>query len=364
MINKDYLKKFFFVMACFAGFKIIENFSFFFGKFSMIANILMPFIWGLGFAYVLNPLMMLIEKRFKTPKRLVSLLIVYFLFFGLIAIILVYVIPVIGESLLDLYNRSTEYFKQLESYLSAMPNLDAVLHWVDIEGMFINNKNEIMKNILNISNVTINSLLSATLTFTSCFFNFVLGVFVSIYYLYDKESLIDYMKKVFTVMLKKEKSVPVLNYFSKVNRYFYSFLIGKMIDSTIIGILCFIGLSILKVRYVLLLSIIIGTLNMIPYFGPFIGAVPAIIVTLFYSPVQALWVAIFVFGLQQFDGWYLGPAILGNTVGVSPLFIIFSILIGGGLFGPIGMLLAVPFLKSLFTLWDDFLNKKIDQKAS
>lgn len=97
---------------------------------------------------------------------------------------------------------------------------------------------------------------------------------------------------------------------------------------------------------------------MIPYFGPFMGAVPAVLITLLYSPIQALWVIIFILILQQFDGWYLGPTILGNTVGASPLFIIFSILVGGGFFGPVGMLLAVPFLKSLVTLWDAFLENK------
>ena len=114
---------------------------------------------------------------------------------------------------------------------------------------------------------------------------------------------------------KKEKADLIIDYFSKVNSYFYNFLVGKLIDFTIIGILCFIGMSVLKLRYALLLSIIVGVLNMIPYFGPFMGAVPSVIITLIYSPIQALWAALFILVLQQFDGWYLGPKILGDTVG-------------------------------------------------
>jgi len=188
--------------------------------------------------------------------------------------------------------------------------------------------------------------------------NFVLGLFVSIYFLYEKEKLIAYIKKVIRAFSKRKKADLIIDYFSRVNSYFYNFLVGKLVDSSIIGLLCLLGMSALKIRYALLLSIIVGVLNMIPYFGPFMGAVPAVLITLIYSPIQALWTAIFILILQQFDGWYLGPKILGDSVGATPLFIIFSILVGGSFAGPLGMLLAVPLFKSLFMLWDAFLDAR------
>ena len=128
--------------------------------------------------------------------------------------------------------------------------------------------------------------------------------------------------------------------------------------------MCYIGFLILNVKYAVLLSIIVGVTNMIPYFGPFIGAIPAVVITLIYSPVKALWVAIFVLALQQFDGWFLGPKILGTTVGARPLTIIFAILVGGNLGGALGMLLAVPVYRSIAVLWDTFIDMKIKKQQN
>lgn len=357
MFSKDELKKFFFIVLCLVAFKLIENYSYFFGQFNKFVGIVMPFVWGLAFAYILNPLMMFIEKKHKGINRILSVVIVYIIFASIVAIILIFVIPVISENIMDLYNKSSLYFSQLEKYYNSVPFKDIVVRYNLLE-VVKTHLQDILRSIVDLSNLTVTSILGATISLAYGLLNFILGAFVSIYFLYDKEKLLSYMKKVIIALSGDKKSRAILAYFSKVNMYFYSFLVGKFIDSTIIGVLCFIGLTALKIRYAVLLSIIVGVLNMIPYFGPFMGAVPAVLITLLYSPIQALWVIIFILILQQFDGWYLGPTILGNTVGASPLFIIFSILVGGGFFGPVGMLLAVPFLKSLVTLWDAFLENK------
>lgn len=329
------------------------------GKF---LSIMSPFFWGVGFAYILNPILCLIEKNSKIKKRAIALLLVYIIFFGIIALFSIFVIPVITENAMDLYSKSSSYPKIIYSYIERLPNKEFFLEDLGIVNLLENNSSNIVKWFLNFTNLTFNSVLFTAFSVTSSVFNFILGVFVSIYFLYDKENLMSYIKKIIYALFSETSAKDIIEYFSKVNFFFYNFLIGKLIDSTIIGMLCYIGLLLLKVRYALLLSIIVGVLNMIPYFGPVMGGVPAVLITLLYSPIQALWVGIFILALQQFDGWFLGPKILGNTVGASPLFIIFSILVGGGFAGALGMLLAVPLFKSIFILLEDFIEKKFNDK--
>ena len=315
-----------FIFICLLLHKFIENYAFFFKYVEKLLDTLTPFFWGIGFAYILNPLMIFIEKKNKKINRVVSLLLVYIIFFGLLTVFALFVIPIITQNIKDLYDKSSTFPKIIYEYIEKIPNKDLLLGISGIEQLIEENSSNITKWLINFSNGTLSSILGTAFSFTSKLLNFVLGLFVSIYFLYEKEKLIDYMKKVIRAFSKKEKADLIIDYFSKVNSYFYNFLVGKLIDSTIIGILCYIGMSILKLRYALLLSIIVGVLNMIPYFGPFMG------------------------------GWYLGPKILGDTVGAKPLFIIFSILVGGSFAGPLGMLLAVPLFKSLFMLWDTFLD--------
>ncbi len=146
------------------------------------------------------------------------------------------------------------------------------------------------------------------------------------------------------------------------NEMFLRFFVGKMIDSLIIGILCFIGLQLMKMPYTLLISFIIGVTNMIPYFGPFIGAIPAVAIVLLRSPIQALGLALFIFVLQQFDGIVLGPKILGDSTGLSPFWVIFSIIVFGALFGVLGMFLGVPIFAVLYTMFKHFVEKKNIEK--
>ncbi|MGP1411989.1 MAG: AI-2E family transporter [Peptoanaerobacter stomatis] len=362
MFKNNLFKKILFVIFCLIAYKIVDNYVFFFSEIGRFLSILSPFFWGIAFAYILNPLMCLFESTLKIPKRVFTLVLVYLIFFGIIVLFAIFIIPVIAENIKELYSKSSYYPSILYSYIENLPNSEYLLKNLGIMNLIENNSSSILQWLFQLSNLTFNSILTQAFNITSGLFNFVLGIFVSIYLLYDKEHLIYYNKKVIRALFPKDTALSILTYFSKVNFYFYNFLIGKLIDSTIIGILCYIGLSLLKIKYALLLSIIVGIFNMIPYFGPFMGAIPSILLTLIYSPVQALWVALFILALQQFDGWYLGPKILGNTVGASPLFIIFSILVGGGFAGALGMLLAVPLFKSLFLLCEEFIDKRSPDK--
>ena len=137
---------------------------------------------------------------------------------------------------------------------------------------------------------------------------------------------------------------------------------GKAIDSLIIGILAFIGLTFMQAPFPLILSLILGVTNMIPYFGPFIGAIPAICITLLIDPVLAIWVGIFILILQQFDGNFLGPKILSNSLDLSPLWIILAVLVGGGVMGPLGMFIGVPIFATIKTFGGEYINRSYEKK--
>lgn len=359
MSKKDILKLIVFISVVLILAKMIDNFEFFLGSFDKLLSLISPLFWGIGIAYILNALMVWIEKKLPNIRRIATLGIVYVVFIGILTIFSLLIAPKIVQSIIDLGEKLPRYLSESYEYVSKYVNdLSSTTGW-DLS--FLNIDDQTVGRILGIFNTTFNSVFFTAINVTKNFLTFVLGIFVSIYLLYEKENYLEYASKNILALFGAQKTVEILDYFKRVNHIFKSFLVGKFIDSSIVGILCFAGLSLLKVNYALLLSLIVGITNMIPYFGPFIGAIPAIILTLFFDPLQAVWVALFILGLQQFDGWYLGPAILGETMGISPLFIILAILVGGGFAGPLGMLLAVPLFKSVSELWEDMVEKKLKQ---
>jgi predicted PurR-regulated permease PerM len=190
----------------------------------------------------------------------------------------------------------------------------------------------------------------------------IFGFIISIYILKDKEIFIQSSKKFLYALFNKSSVNTFLSFGKEVDSIFSRYIIGKAIDSTIIGLLCAIGMSLLDAPYGLLISLIVGVTNMIPYFGPFIGMIPAFFITLLFDPIKALWVLLFVFILQQFDGFYLGPKILGEKVGVSPFWIILAVTLGGGTFGVLGMFLGVPIIAIAKILIERFIEKRLKTK--
>src|SRR5699024_10457679 len=208
----------------------------------------------------------------------------------------------------------------------------------------------------------LNKTVTQIISLTSGFANFVLGSIISIYILKDKEIFAKNIRNLTVAVFPKHSAKTLVEVQKDVKIAFSKFFVVKMLDSLIIGILCFIGLLIMRVQYALLISLIVGITNMIPYFGPFIGMIPASILTLFDSPFKALWVFIFIFLLQQFDGLYLGPKILGIQVGLKPFWIITAILIGGGFFGVWGMLFAVPIAAVVKSLLAKYVDRELKIK--
>ena len=201
---------------------------------------------------------------------------------------------------------------------------------------------------------------SSSLLTTS--YNVLMGLVISIYIILDKNKLKRSAKKIVYAVSPQKKEEEIWETMKQCSHIFNGFLIGKMIDSLIIGIICLIAMSILRLPYALLLSIIVCITNMIPYFGPFIGAIPGVLIYLFIDIRLAFVFAIMILVLQQFDGLYLGPKILGDQTGIKPLWVIFGITVGGAYFGVMGMFLGVPAVAVIMYLVNLLLDKKLSKK--
>jgi predicted PurR-regulated permease PerM len=199
-------------------------------------------------------------------------------------------------------------------------------------------KNDVLPNMDKIV-VNIGSGVIGGLKFV---YNFLIGIIASIYIMANKEYLAARGKKVIYAVFKLENANLVLDGLGAVNRVFGQFINGKILDSVIIGLIAFIVLTIIQMPYALLISVIIGVTNIIPFFGPIIGAIPTVTIVLIADPFMSLVLLIFILILQQFDGNILGPKILGDSIGLSSFWILTAVIIGGGVFGFLGMLLAVP----------------------
>lgn len=338
--------------------KLVDNSDFF----GTIGSISKPFVWAILIAFFLNSLLKILEKNFKF-KRWVNVLIVYVFFYGIIILFFTIITPKVIDSIKNLAREIPYYADETRKWLSKSPEFLGQIDRFGIVDYIKGYLDELFVKIGKSITPMLNKTVDQVILLTSNLIHFILGSIISVYILKDKEYFKYNFKKITYAIFPTGKAEKVLDIFQEIKNAFSSFFVGKLLDSTIIGIMCFVGCLIMKVRYALLISLIIGITNMIPYFGPFIGMVPAAIITLFYSPFKALWVIIFIFLLQQFDGLYLGPKILGVQVGLKPFWIILSILIGGGFFGVWGMLFAVPTAAVIRTLLGKYVDKQFKTKG-
>ena len=364
----------FLVIACSILFYfLLENLTEINNVIKKVLGVLAPVTWGLVITFLLNPLMQRIEgllakipakfPRAEKTRRRVSRTIGIVLSEIFLLAILIFLIRILLPQLIDsvrmLVTNIGDYVNGLETWLTpylAKTN-DAVRTYVDsaieqVRGWitgFV--QNDFMKLVGNLTSGVV--LVGRTL------YNFILGVVVSIYLLASKERLVALSKKCVCALFKPERANRVFSITREANDMFRGFIVGKILDSAIIGVLCFLGMTILKLPFVLLVSVIVGITNVIPYFGPIIGAVPSVFLILMIDPIKSLVFLIFVIILQQLDGNLIGPRILGDKTGVSSFGVLFSILVGGGLFGFVGMLVAVPTFGLVFRLCKRFVEKKL-----
>lgn len=334
------------------------------GKF---LTILMPFILGFFFACFINPLVKRVHSllnRMKPGKgakikKAFSVIISYVVVIGVITVLLIYIIPQIKASIGELGNTIQDGYQYM---ITHQKELNEKIPFIALGGGIEYIKEFAYKKIMSNGSEILPYVYHVSSSLLTTSYNVLMGLVISIYIILDMKKLKRSARKVVYALSPKKKEQEVWQTMKQCSHIFNGFLIGKMMDSLIIGILCLIAMSILKLPYALLLSLIVCITNMIPYFGPIIGAIPGVMIYLFIDIRYAFIFALMILILQQFDGLYLGPKILGDQTGIKPLWVIFGITVGGAYFGVMGMFLGVPVVAVIMYLLQLFLDKKLKKK--
>ncbi len=329
-----------------------------------IMSVLQPFIVGFVIAYLLNTPINYCEKKlfqkFKNP-RIPSLITVYLIALVAIAVLLQLIIPQVGDSVANLIGNLSSY---LENVNVMAQDIIERFH-LEEEGLtdLVADYQTIINRAAEFITVSVPNLLNLGIAVGNGLVTALTALIASIYMLAGKDRFVAQMKKLVFALFPVKRSSRILDVAKRANYIFVSFINGKIIDSAIIGVLCFGLTLLLRIPYPELVSVVVGITNVIPFFGPFIGAVPCLMILLMVNPWAALRFLIMILALQQFDGNILGPKILGNSTGLSALWVLVGIVVGGGLFGFMGMLLGVPTFAVLYSLVREWSNRKLMEKG-
>ncbi len=360
------------VAACTAVITIILNWETVVKEISRLAQVLMPFMFGIVLAFLINPLVNSIMRflnRFlfkeKKPKacKYTSVAAAYLILIGALTIIIVYIVPQISQSVKEL-------FRSLETgYDYITNNTDTIREkypFIPIDQIQNLLSKIVPQDVVgygtNLAKLVFPYIYSLSASFVSGFIDVIFAIVISCYIILDKGKILKSIRRIIYVFMDKKTAPVVWDTFRECNHIFNGFLYGKTIDSLIIGILCLIAMTILGLPYGLLLSVIVGVTNMIPYFGPFVGAIPGVLIFLVIEPKNAIIFAIMILILQQFDGLYLGPKILGEQTGIKPIWVIFAITVGGDYFGVLGMFLGVPTVAAILHIFNVVMERKIKSR--
>ncbi len=329
-------------------------------RLNSLGKVIQPFVAGFALAYLLNIPASYLEKNFFTRfkfRRMLSILTSYLLAVLLLAVLLSSVVPQVVQSVVDLVNNSEGYINNLNAtalWLSDRFGLDQQ----ELEPLLISYQ-DLLRRAASLITAALPQLLDFGMAVGNGLVTALTAVISSVYMLTSKHALIGQLRRVTYALLSRDKADRVLRISRQANEVFSGFIAGKIIDSAIIGVLCFAGMTIFRMQYALLISVVVGVTNVIPFFGPFIGAIPSIMILLIVDPWDALYFGIFVLALQQFDGNILGPKILGDSTGLSPIWVLVAIIVGGGLFGFAGMLLGVPTFAVLYALTREWVTDRL-----
>ena len=338
-----------------------------------LSNIFAPIITGMIIAYLLGPVALWFEKLLnkiptKTNKtrtrvtRGVSILFALIVFLSVISFVVGSLLPQTISAMRVLVFNLDTYVQTAEQLIEPLLDLNPVIReWFG--GVLLQAEQYLNDFVQNDLMKLMGTLTIGVLEIGRFIYNFVIGLIVSIYMMAAHDILVGRSKKMLYAFIRLDRADQVLDVARQTNRMFRGFIVGKLVDSSIIGVLCFLGLTALSMPYTLLISVIVGVTNIIPYFGPFIGAIPSALLILLIDPIKCLIFIVFILVLQQIDGNFIGPKILGNTTGLSSLGVLFSILVGGGLFGIVGMVVSVPICGVLYTLFKRLTDRRLRMRG-
>ncbi len=352
-----------------------------------VINIVMPVIFGLIIAYILTPIQNTIERRVLNPLfnkikikesltrkkwiRAIAIILTSFIFFLSIYALIAMLISQIVPSLETIIHNFDMYFNNVVKWLNAtledhadlrdfvLPKVTQIFG--ELETWFTNTSSEILTK----SSEVLKSVSKSIFSFFKIAWNFILGYIIAVYLLISKEKFAAQSKKIIYAVFKTENANAVLKGFRFIHRTFIGFISGKVLDSIIIGLLCFIGTTLLGTPYAALVSLIVGVTNVIPFFGPYLGAIPSAFLILIVDlkhPMHCVTFLIFILILQQIDGNIIGPKILGDSTGLSSFWVIFAITVFGGLFGIPGMIVGVPIFAIIYAGIKTLVNRSLKKR--
>ena len=344
-------------------------------------GLMTPFIYGAALAYVLNPVLNWLEKKVfpkvfgdrvsKRSRRGLGVLLTFLFGCAVVALFLAVLIPQIVESIDNLAQSIYAFLPQAQNFLNDLiaqyGTNEMLVDVLSMLGVDISDPSMALQRLATRSYTFLTQVLpnlfGGVMRFTSGLLDVVVGIIIAIYLLLSKEVFYAQVKKLMFAFFPRRVAQATLNLTHDSNAIFCGFISGKILDSAIIGVLCFIGCSILQMPYTVLVSFIVGVTNVIPYFGPFIGAIPSIFIIMIADPLKSLVFAVFVLILQQLDGNIIGPKILGDSTGLSAFWVIFAVTFFGGLFGFVGMLIGVPTFAVIYALVRNFAEFKLGKKG-
>lgn len=344
-----------------------------------IMKVLQPITFGLVIAYLINPIMKFFEKHllhFLEPRvqkekkcrkiaRSIATGGAVVVFVLIVILLFAMMIPQLISSISGMVNSLPKQVDSFIDWFNGLTNSDNEIIQsleTNMMDMVTYLENWVKESFLPNIQTYITSITSGVINMVKVLMNAIIGLIVSVYVLMTKEKFIGQSKKIVYAIFKPVRGNVIIDTFRKSNEIFGGFISGKLLDSAIIGVLCYICLLIMKMPYTLLVSVFVGLTNIIPFFGPFIGAIPSVIIIALADPIKGIYFLIFIFILQQVDGNIIGPKILGDSTGLSAFWVMFSILIGGGLFGFLGMLLGVPVFAMIYYIIRRLVNHSIRKK--
>lgn len=356
----------------------LNKFDLISGVLGTVFGLLMPIIVGLCIAFIANvPLRFFESKLFGLKfwvdnkfvlklKRPMSIVLSFLFILGIIAFVVFLVVPEFGRTVVTLTDKIPAFFAQVQEWgnglLHQYPNVASNVSALNLDW------NSIGATILGFVQTGASSVLNSTVSIATSVFsvalNLVLGFVFAIYFLYDKETLIRQMKKCTYALFSEKRSDYMVRVGGVSNKIFSNFITGQCTEAVILGTLCFIGMKIFQFPYALMISVLVGFTALIPVFGAFIGAFIGAFLILVTNPIQALWFIIYLVILQQIEGNLIYPRVVGTSVGLPALWVLFAVTVGGSAVGVVGMLVGVPLCSVIYTLFREAVNGRLAKKGT
>ena len=322
--------------------------------------ILAPCVWGAVIAYLLDFIVRALDRGPLKERRALRVLLAYVIAFFCIGALLMLLVPQLISSVKMLVTSIPDYFNSMDAYISALQT-----HMADSAQLekLLGSYEQALKTITEAVSGVFPQVINYGMALGSGLVSSITALMFSVYMLLDKEKLLKQLKKLAFTFLPERHARRVLRVLARTNQTFGGFIGGKILDSLIIGVLCFIICAVLRIPYALLISVVVGCTNVIPVFGPFLGAIPCAFILLIVNPFSALEFLIMILILQQFDGNVLGPKILGESTGLSALWVLFAIILGGKMLGFVGMLIGVPTFAVVYSLVAEYTDIRLSRKG-